>query len=195
MTRVRLAAVAVVMAGVACAVTEISAWRADRVEYIVLATSKTSTMEKEMNQAADTGYRFAAVMGGETAIGGKEVVVVMTRVGPPKPRYQYKLLATNRTSTLQKELNQAADAGFEYRGQTVFESAFGGQEVSCIVERDRDLASPVLYQYLLLATTKTSTMQKELQQAGEQGYEAVGMTVGKTAMGGSELVTITRRKR
>ena len=161
----------------------------------VLATAKTSTMEKEMNQAADTGYRFAAVMGGETAIGGKEVVVVMTRIGPPKPRYQYKLLATNRTSTLQKELNQAADAGFEYRGQTVFESAFGGQEVSCIVERDRDLASPVLYQYLLLATTKTSTMQKELQQAGEQGYEAVGMTVGKTAMGGSELVTITRRKR
>jgi hypothetical protein len=105
------------------------------------------------------------------------------------------LLATNRTSTLQKELNQAADGGFEYRGQTVFESAFGGQEVSCIVERDRDLANPVLYQYLLLATAKTSTMQKELQQAGEQGYEAVGMTVGKTAMGGSELVTITRRKR
>ena len=195
MTRVRLAAAAVVIAGVAGTAPGIAALRADRVEYLVLATSKTSTMEKEMNQAADTGYRFAAVMGGETAIGGKEVVVVMTRIGPPKPRYQYKLLATNRTSTLQKELNQAADAGFEYRSQTVFESAFGGQEVSCIVERDRDLATPVLYQYLLLATTKTSTMQKELQQAGEQGYEAVGMTVGKTAMGGSELVTITRRKR
>jgi hypothetical protein len=29
----------------------------------VLATNKTSTMQKEMNEAADAGYRFAAVMG------------------------------------------------------------------------------------------------------------------------------------
>ena len=45
--------------------------------YRVLATSKTSTMEKEMNQAGTDGYKFVAVMGGETAIGGKEVVVLM----------------------------------------------------------------------------------------------------------------------
>ena len=45
----------------------------------------------------------------------------------------------------------------------------------------------------LIATSKTSTLQKELAQVAEQGYEAVGMTVGSTAMGGSELVVITRR--
>lgn len=37
-------------------------------------------------------------------------------------------------------------------------------------------------------------MQKELQEAGDQGYDVIGMTVAKTALGGSELVTITRRK-
>lgn len=36
-------------------------------------------------------------------------------------------------------------------------------------------------------------VQKELQEAGEGGYQVIGMTVGKTAMGGNELVTILRR--
>ena len=39
---------------------------------------------------------------------------------------------------MEKELQQAADAGFEYRGQTVFKSTFGGEEVVCILERDKD---------------------------------------------------------
>ena len=37
-------------------------------------------------------------------------------------------------------------------------------------------------------------MQRELSDIGAGGYEYVGMTVASTAMGGSELVTITRRK-
>ena len=48
----------------------------------------------------------------------------------------YKLLAANKTSTLEKEMQDAADAGYEYKGQTIFESAFGGREVSVIMERD-----------------------------------------------------------
>ncbi|HEY7474983.1 MAG TPA: hypothetical protein VH679_08225 [Vicinamibacterales bacterium] len=165
-----------------------------RVEFRILATSKTSTMEKEMNEAAEAGFRYSAVMGGETAIGGSEVVTVFSRTPGAKPRYQYRLLATNRTSTMQRELQQAADAGFEYRGQTVFDTLMGGKEVVCILERDRENSAPNVYQYRLLATSKTSTMQKELQVAGDQGYEVVGMTVAKTAIGGNELVTITRRK-
>ena len=37
------------------------------------------------------------------------------------------------------------------------------------------------------------TLEKELQDAAREGYQAVGMTVGKTTFGGSELVVITRR--
>jgi len=146
-------------------------------ELRVLATSKTSTMEKEMNEAAEAGYRFAAVMGGDTAFGGSEVVVVMSRPPGDRLRAQYKLLATGKTSTMQKKLQEAGDAGFEYRGQTVFKSSFGGKEVVVLLERDKALEQPVRYQYRLVATKKTATMQKELGEAAAAGYEFVGMTV------------------
>lgn len=45
----------------------------DTVEYRVLATNKTSTMEKEMNLAAAEGFRFDGAMGGDTAGGGNEI--------------------------------------------------------------------------------------------------------------------------
>ena len=41
--------------------------------------------------------------------------------------------------------------------------------------------------YKLLATKKTSTMQKELLKAGIEGYEFVGFTVSKSRFGGSEF--------
>jgi hypothetical protein len=165
---------------------------APALEYRVLATNRTATMEKEMNGAAQAGFRFRSVMGGETAIGGKEVVAVMARVSGAS-RYHYRLLATNRTSTMQRELQDAAEAGYEYRGQTVFETAFGGQEVVCILERDGEGKERSAVSYLLLATSRTGTLQKELNDAGAKGYDLVGLTVGKTAAGGSELVAITRR--
>ncbi|MCC6162346.1 MAG: hypothetical protein IT182_03250 [Acidobacteria bacterium] len=164
-----------------------------RVEYRVLATNKTSTMQKELSEAAAAGFRFGAVMGGETSFGGAEAVVVMQRV-PGATRAEYRLLATSKTSTMQKELQEASDAGFEYVGQTVFRSTFGGAEVACILERAVGDAPAQRYQYRLLATKRTSTLEKELQDAGGEGFEIVGMTVGQTAMGGNELVAITRRK-
>jgi len=164
------------------------------VEFRVLATSKTSTMEKELNEAAEAGFRFQAVMGGDTAFGGNEVVAVISRSGASRGRYAYELLATSKTSTMQKELQEAADAGFEYRGQTVFKSVFGGDEVVCILERDKD--APIqAFEYKLVATSKTGTLQKELLEVGSAGYQMVGMTVSKTAIGGKELVAITRRAR
>jgi hypothetical protein len=149
-------------------------------------------LEKELNEAAEAGFRFEAAMGGDTAIGGSEVVAVTSRTGEAKGRYRYKLLATLKTSTMEKEMQEAADAGFEYRGQTVFKSALGGQEVVCILERDKESTAKGS-RYKLLATAKTSTLEKELLQAGAAGYQILGMTVSKTALGGKELVAIMRR--
>ena len=56
--------------------------------------------------------------------------------------YEYKLLATNKTSTMQKELQQAGDAGFEYKGQSVFGTTFGGKEVVVILEREKNTNPP-----------------------------------------------------
>jgi len=167
---------------------------AAQTSYRVLATNKTSTMQTEMQEAGALGYRFLAAMGGDTAMGGKEVVVLMERKPDDSARYEYRVQATNKTSTLQKELQEAGDAGFEVVGQTVFESSFGGKETAALLQRTVGLTSVERFEYRLVATSRTSTMQKELQELADQGFEALGMTVGSTALGGNELVVITRRR-
>lgn len=167
-----------------------------QVEYRVVATNKTSTAEKEMNEAADAGFRFGAVMGGDTAFGGSEVVTVMHRLDKAAAgRFAYRLLATNKTSTMQKEMQEAGDAGYEYQGQTVFKTMFGGKEAVVILERDKDVKDRPAFDYRLLATSRTSTLQKELAEAGEAGYQFVGLTVANTAVGGSEVIAILRKPR
>ena len=100
--------------------------------YLLLATSRTSTMEEELNQAGAEGYRFAATQGGETAFGGREAVVVMER-DPEGRTYRFILLATSRTETMQNELNEVPPE-FELVGFTMFTSRFGGTEAAAILE-------------------------------------------------------------
>lgn len=164
-------------------------------EYRLLATNRTTTMEKEMNEAAAEGYYFKEVISGDTFFGGSEALVVMmrSRESSQKGRFEYKLLATTKTSTMQKELQVAGDAGFEHRGQSVFKKTFG-TEVMVILERDREV-KPKLWEYKLLATKKTSTMQKEVMEAAAEGYQFVAFSTGSTFFGGNEVVTIMRRPR
>ncbi len=164
---------------------------AEKFDYRVLATTKTSTMEREMNQAADAGFAFGGVMGGESAAGGKEVLVVMAKAeGKPSTGRKYVLIAASKTGTLQKELQQAGDEGFQYCGQTIFESALGGREVSIILEHQPN-AKRVIYQ--VLATSKTSTMEKKLKQAGDGGFQFLSVVVGKTLFGGNEVISILQK--
>ena len=164
-------------------------------EYKLLATNRTTTMEKEMNDAAAEGYRFLEVISGETFFGGSEALVVMIRPTEEfsKGRFAYRLLATTKTATMQKELQAAGDEGYEHRGQSVFKKTFG-TEVMVILERDNKLR-PRMWDYKLLATKKTSTMQKEVMEAAAAGYQFVGFSTGSTFFGGSEVVTIMRRPR
>ena len=150
------------------------------VSYKLLATNKTKTVRKEMNEAATLGYRFSATMAGET-LGGREVVVVMSKPAntPAAQLYEYELLATNKTSTMQKELRQAGAEGFRYCGQSVAKTTFGGQEVIVILEREIDNPAKT-YAYQLAATSRTKTMEKELNKAGEEGFRLMGLTVAET---------------
>lgn len=162
-------------------------------EYKLLATNRVATMEKEMQDAAAAGYAFEEAVSGNTSFGGSEVVVIMSRLAgiAPKPRYEYKLLATSKTSTMQKELEEAGSAGFLHREETVFKKTFG-TEVAVIMERDLTKPS-VIYEYKLLAARKTSTLQREMDEAGAAGYQFVGITNGDTSFGGTEVVAIMRR--
>ena len=166
---------------------------AGAISYQLLAAKRTKTIRKEMNEAAARGYEFSATMTGPT-LGGKEVVVVMSKPtdASPAQRYEYELLATNKTSTMQKELREAGAEGFRYRGQSVAKTSFGGREVVVILEREIDKPAKT-YAYNLKATTRTKTMEKELNQVGEEGFRLMGLTVSETAFGGKELVSILMR--
>jgi len=167
----------------------------DTNDYLLLATNRTSTMQNEMQEAAAQGYVFIGLMGGETSFGGSEVVVVMKRLYTEETaRYDYRLMATTKTSTMQKELQAAGDSGYVYKGQTVFETTFGGDEAVVILERDKDRVALPRYEYRLLATKRTATMQKELRGAGAVGFEFVGITVSSTTFGGDEIVAIMKRQ-
>jgi hypothetical protein len=140
-------------------------------KYLLLATKKTSTMQKELNQAAAAGYRIIA--GSRTS--GTEMALLLESVAEPPNTYEYELLATTKTSTMQKELAVAAVRGFRLLPETMMqkEQMFGPMEIVVVLEKAPDTSQR--YEYLLLATTKTSTMQKEITQATEGGYKIVGM--------------------
>ena len=84
-------------------------------QYKLLATTKTSTMQKEIDQAAQAGYRI--LVGAPTS--GTEMAVFLSKDGTVADPYRYKLLATTRTSTMQKELNEAADGGYRLLPSTM----------------------------------------------------------------------------
>ncbi|MFN2500646.1 MAG: hypothetical protein ABR530_01395 [Pyrinomonadaceae bacterium] len=143
----------------------------ENLQYKLLATTKTSTMQKEINETAVQGYRI--LVGAPTS--GSEMALFLSRDGTVAEPYQYKLLATTRTSTMQKELNEAAEAGYRLIPSTMIpkKDFFGGVEIVMIMERPP--RPDKRYTYRLLATTRTSTLQKEVTDAKNDGFKIVGM--------------------
>lgn len=138
-------------------------------KYLLLATVKTSTMQKEMDEASALGYRV--IVGSPTA--GSEMVLLLERQPESTKRYQYKLLATTKTSTMEKELNQAAREGYRLMPSTMIsKEGMLSVEIVCVLER---APTDDRFEYKLLATSLTSTMQKEITEAMAAGYEVAGM--------------------
>ncbi len=79
-------------------------------DYQLLATNRISTMEKEMNQAAASGFRYSQVVGGDPTFGGQEVVVMSKPLnGAAEPAKTYRVFSAALTSNLEKELQRAGD--------------------------------------------------------------------------------------
>lgn len=140
-------------------------------EYKLLATTKTSTMQKELDETAAQGFRV--LVGSPTS--DSEMVLFLSRDGTVEEPYMYKLLATSRTGTMQKELNEVAEGGYRLIPSTMIPKAqlFGGVEIVMIMEKPPVVEAK--YQYKLLATNRTGTLQKEVTEAKNEGYLVVGM--------------------
>ena len=114
------------------------------------------------------------------------VAGIVLAAGPAWGQDRFLLLATNRTGTMQDELNEAGAAGYRFRGTQGGETAFGGSEAVVVMERDPEGRR---FRYLLLATNRTSTMQDELNQVPPE-FRYVGMTVFTSTFGGDEAAVI-----
>ena len=99
---------------------------------------------------------------------------------------KYLLLATNRTGTMEDELNEAGARGYRFAGTQGGQTAFGGDEAVVIMTLDPEGRR---FRYILLATNRTGTMQREMNQAPPE-YALVGMTVFSSTFGGRQTAVI-----
>jgi hypothetical protein len=137
-------------------------------------------MQDEINEAAAKGFRVIAASRTE----GTEVIVLLEQT---QDKYQYRLIATTRTGTLQREIGEAANDGYRVVPRAVttkrtsggLNAALGGgnrNEGELLVLMEKGPEGSARAQYQVLATSRTGTLQKEISQASINGYTLVALT-------------------
>lgn len=98
------------------------------------------------------------------------VVIVAGAVAPlaADERPKFLLLATNRTGTMEDELNEAGGRGYRFAGA----DGEAGGELVTVMRLD---PAGRRFRYLLLATRRTGTMQQELNEAPPE-FDLAGVT-------------------
>ena len=83
-----------------------------------LATTKTSTIQEELDEAARQGFLLlpSTLISKPSTWGNDEIVVALEQSLTEAPLYEYRLLATSRTSALEAEVLKARDEGFDIHG-------------------------------------------------------------------------------
>lgn len=148
--------------------------------HLLLATQRSSTMADEIAQAAQLGFRI--VMGSPTR--GDEFAYLLERTDQPYDRDQFRLLATRRVKTMERELNETSREGYRLVPRSVLWPEC--DELMLVLERTAR-EDPV-YEYLILETRRTSTLQKEISEAVDARYQVVSM------QGGRENLVILERQ-
>ncbi len=151
--------------------------------YLLLATSRTSTMQKELRQAAAARYRVLAVWSAPEikitpnsySYTSGQLVMLLEKVTAPPNTYDYLLLATLRSSTLQKELKKAAARGFRLVPLTVI------SDTRLLMDRAAGCSS--CYDYLFLThefvnipfveNVGTASLENTSLRAAMHGYATV----------------------
>jgi hypothetical protein len=132
-------------------------------KYLLLATERTQTMQREIDEAAAQGFRAVAA----SPTDGDEAIILLERT---TGKYEYRLLAATRTQTLQREINDAAEAGYRLVTRAV---ARKGDELLVLMEKGPE--RPAKAEYQVLSTERTGTLQKEIRQASLDGYMLIAL--------------------
>ena len=127
----------------------------------ILATTRVSTMERELNEAAAEGFRLE-ILGDDIDSGEGLVDEIFALVlGDSRPdRFSYRLVALKDLGTTEEEraraLTSAAAEGFRFRGLV---QAPLGRHAVLFLEHDADTKAARL-EYLVLETWKPSACRR-----------------------------------
>lgn len=142
----------------------------------LLLSAAPNTLQIELDKVGAAG--FHTVMG--STRGSGEVVLLLERTLPEKDKapekVQYKVIATNTTGTFQKEISTAASQGFRAAPGT-FLNRPAGVTPEIVVVMEKTEGSTKRYEYKLISTNQTSTVESEWIVVTSQGYKQAGMLV------------------
>lgn len=144
--------------------------------YLVLSTKRIQTMEKELDEVARKGFRV--LYGAPTQ--QFDMAILLQRAPEAKDDpYGYKILATTRNKTMQKEMNEFASQGYRLLPRTiVWKQGFFTSELLMIMERDPHVK--MTYEYKLVTASKETKLHKKIDEAISQGFAPVTMvTIGE----------------
>jgi len=138
--------------------------------YLILSTKRIQTMERELDEAAAKGFRV--LYGAPTVT--YDMALFLQRMENPEKPYTYKILATSRNKTMEKELNELAAKGFRLLPRTIiFKQGLLIAEMVTVMEREFD--SKVAYEYKLVDARKEVKLQAKIDSARAEGFNPVTM--------------------
>ena len=116
-------------------------------------------------------------------------------VSRPEDRREFRFLSTSKVATMEKELNERAAEGF--RLDRVSKTVLSG-DLAVLVVRDPSAQEGIHEEYKIISTMRAGTMEKEIVDAGTQGYELRGLISmfrpGITLLGvGDETAAVMER--
>ena len=151
----------------------------DRQSQLLISASQIETLGKELDQAGAKGFHIQ--MG--AARGNSEIVLMLERDINSPEQHQFKVISTNATGTFRQEISEAGRQGFRAVGSTFMNKpGFLGIGSEVVVILERPIKPSRYYEYKLLATNQTSTLESEWRTATTEGYRAIGMLVRSEVM-------------
>jgi hypothetical protein len=153
-------------------------------KYLMLDTTKTSTMQKELTEAAGQGFRV--VVGGVTS--STNLGILMERAENISGIYEYRLLATSKAKTMMKEMNESGSEGFRLIPTTLAfkQQMLGAAELVLVMERAPQTTKHYEYQ-LFSGSGSENSIRDKLGDAIAEGYMVVGLAM--TAWAGAQVIT------
>jgi hypothetical protein len=168
--------------------------------YVFAATKKASTRQREMQDAADRGYRLAPGLGH-----WEDTALLEKTADETQPVVDYRVLSTGRGPTMQKEMDEASAVGFHFAA--VLGGGAGNFETAIAMERPRGTSTRTHEQRLLRWRTvpisvlqaRSADSERELFAAMAMGFRLVGQAGIESAAdqflpaGGGWYVILERR--